>query len=89
MKTSSLDPEVPVQPLSQCLELPLYVAWTEAAGVSWVGRVGEVLGGKGELSSLCCTGAVVGNVHHDGNEAMWWENKQEVNVEKSVVLRAF
>lgn len=30
MKTSPLDPEVPAQPLSQCLELPLPVAWTEA-----------------------------------------------------------
>lgn len=37
MKTSPLDPEVPAQPLSQCLELPLPVAWTEAAGVRWVG----------------------------------------------------
>lgn len=46
MKTSPLDPEVPAQPLSQCLELPLPVAWTEAAGVRWVG--------EGELSSRLC-----------------------------------
>lgn len=58
MKTSPLDPEVPAQPLSQCLELPLPVA---------------------------CTGAVVGNTHHDGNETMWWKNKQEEKVEKTVV----
>lgn len=50
MKTSSLDPRVPAQPLSQRLELPLSVAWTEAAGVSWVGRVGELRVGEGELS---------------------------------------
>lgn len=37
MKTSPLDPEVPAQPLSQCLELPLPVAWTEAAGVRGCG----------------------------------------------------